>query len=58
MPILDFSNSPAGAVIISADPEYFADPASGSLVKELMFTSIEIPRSMGYAPDGERLSMA
>ena len=57
MPVFDYSNKPAGAVSVSVDPEYFANQASASLERELLFASMEISRSMGYALDGERLTM-
>lgn len=58
MPIFDFSNRPVGAVSVSVDSVYFADQGANSPERELRFASIEISRSMGYALDGERLSMA
>jgi DNA-binding IclR family transcriptional regulator len=60
MPVFDFSNRPVGAVSISVDSDYLADQGkcTGALERELRFTSIEISRSMGGAPDGGRLSMA
>ena len=52
-PILDFNRCPVGSVSISVDSDFFNNQEAGSEAKELMFTAMEISRSMGYVFDGQ-----
>ncbi len=56
-PILNENNRVVGAISIGVEQDFLDKPKADSFTNELMFTAMEISRSMGYSFDSDKLQL-